>query len=40
MRVDGNPNDPTKRQLFDWPQTDGYMQYMSKKLDLPLIVMG
>ncbi|WP_054943686.1 phosphoadenosine phosphosulfate reductase family protein [Paenibacillus ihuae] len=39
MRVDGDPNDPTKRQLFDWPQTDGYLEYMSKVLDLPLIVL-
>ncbi|QHW35578.1 phosphoadenosine phosphosulfate reductase family protein (plasmid) [Paenibacillus rhizovicinus] len=37
MRVDGDPNSG-KRQLFDWPQTDGYLEYMSKKLDLPLIV--
>jgi 3'-phosphoadenosine 5'-phosphosulfate sulfotransferase (PAPS reductase)/FAD synthetase len=38
MRIDGDPNDKTKRQLFDWPQTDDYLQYMSKVLDLPLIV--
>lgn len=35
MRVDG---DPSKRALFDWPQTDAYLQYLSKVLDLPLIV--
>jgi len=38
MRVDGDPNDPTKRQLFDWPQTDEYLHYMSDTLDLPLIM--
>lgn len=38
MRVDGDPEDTTKRQLFDWPQTDRYLQYLSEKLDLPLIV--
>jgi 3'-phosphoadenosine 5'-phosphosulfate sulfotransferase (PAPS reductase)/FAD synthetase len=38
MRVDGDPNDTTKRQLFDWPQTDEYLRYMSRMLDLPLIV--
>ncbi len=30
MRVDGDPEDTTKRQLFDWPQTDGYLQYLSE----------
>jgi 3'-phosphoadenosine 5'-phosphosulfate sulfotransferase (PAPS reductase)/FAD synthetase len=38
MAVDGDPNDKTKRQLFDWPQTNEYLQYMSKALELPLIV--
>lgn len=38
MRVDGDPNDKTKRQLFDWPQTDEYLQYLSKEFDLPMIV--
>ncbi|MFE5321618.1 PAPS reductase/FAD synthetase [Paenibacillus sp. NPDC056579] len=38
MRVDGDPNDPTKRQLFDWPQTDAYLQYLSNALDLELFV--
>ncbi len=38
MRVDGDPNDKSKRQLFDWPQTDEYLLYMSRTLDLPLIV--
>ncbi|WP_336788462.1 phosphoadenosine phosphosulfate reductase domain-containing protein [Paenibacillus sp. MMO-177] len=37
MRVDGDPNDKTKRQLFDWPQTDDYLEYLSKALDLPLV---
>lgn len=40
MRVDGDPNDKTKRQLFDWPQTDDYLQYMSKTLNLPLMSYG
>ncbi|GKS12882.1 hypothetical protein YDYSY3_38820 [Paenibacillus chitinolyticus] len=26
MRVDGDPHDKTKRQLFDWPQTDEYLR--------------
>ncbi|WP_169091474.1 hypothetical protein [Paenibacillus sp. PL91] len=30
MCVDGYPNDKSKRQLFDWPQTDEYLQYLSK----------
>ncbi|CAM4042612.1 phosphoadenosine phosphosulfate reductase family protein [Paenibacillus alkaliterrae] len=38
MRVDGDPNDKSKRQLFDWPQTDEYLQYLSKTLDIPMIV--
>lgn len=38
MRVDGNPHDKTKRQLFDWPHTDEYLQYLSGALNLPLIV--
>ncbi|MDH6674999.1 3'-phosphoadenosine 5'-phosphosulfate sulfotransferase (PAPS reductase)/FAD synthetase [Paenibacillus sp. LBL] len=38
MRVDGDPNDKSKRQLFDWPQTDEYLEYFAKVLDLPLIV--
>ncbi|MFX3637303.1 MAG: phosphoadenosine phosphosulfate reductase family protein [Candidatus Pristimantibacillus sp.] len=38
MRVDGDPNDKTKRQLFDWPQTDEYLRYFSEALELPLIV--
>lgn len=38
MRVDGDPNDPTKRQLFDWPQTDSYLQYASSALGIPLTV--
>jgi 3'-phosphoadenosine 5'-phosphosulfate sulfotransferase (PAPS reductase)/FAD synthetase len=37
MRVDGDPHDKTKRQLFDWPQTDEYLRYLSSTLDLPLI---
>jgi 3'-phosphoadenosine 5'-phosphosulfate sulfotransferase (PAPS reductase)/FAD synthetase len=38
MRVDGDPNDKSKRQLFDWPETDDYLQYTSRVLDIPLIV--
>lgn len=38
MRVDGDPNDKSKRQLFDWPQTDEYLEYFAKVLDLPLII--
>ena len=37
MRVDGDPKSG-KRPLFDWPQTDGYLEYLKKALDLPLIV--
>ncbi|MFC5402381.1 phosphoadenosine phosphosulfate reductase family protein [Cohnella soli] len=37
MRVDGDPNSG-KRPLFDWPQTDEFLEYLSKALDLPLIV--
>ncbi|MGO4695432.1 phosphoadenosine phosphosulfate reductase family protein [Paenibacillus sp. 2TAB26] len=38
MRVDGDPNDKSKRQLFDWPQTDEYLEYLSKTLEIPMIV--
>ncbi|MEB9892803.1 phosphoadenosine phosphosulfate reductase family protein [Bacillus cereus] len=38
MRVDGDPNDPLKRQLFDWPQTDEYLRYFSEELRLPLFL--
>ncbi|WP_209124433.1 phosphoadenosine phosphosulfate reductase family protein [Alkalihalobacillus sp. BA299] len=39
MRVDSseerNPN-----PLFDWPQTDEYLRYCAKKLDLPLVIIS
>lgn len=38
MRIDGDPSDKSKRQLFDWPQTDDYLEYTSQVLDIPLIV--
>lgn len=37
MRVDGNPKSG-QRPLFDWPQTDGFLEYLSKTLDIPLVV--
>lgn len=36
MRVDGDPS--VNRQLFDWPQTDEYLKYASRMLDIPLVV--
>lgn len=36
MRVDGDPD--VNRQLFDWPQTDEYLRYASRMLDIPLVV--
>lgn len=37
MRVDRDLEGTTNRQFF-WPQTDVYLQYLSEKLDLPLII--
>lgn len=37
MRVDG---DESKPAVFDWPQTDEYLRYCAKKLDLELIILS
>ncbi|WP_066415314.1 phosphoadenosine phosphosulfate reductase domain-containing protein [Sutcliffiella cohnii] len=39
MRVDGSKKKNTE-PLFDWEQTDEYLDYCANKLDLPLIVIS